>query len=564
MISYSEADIIKSYLINNHIDRLYHFTDRSNVLSIIKNGGLYSWYSCDRQNIHIRKPGGDSSSRSLDSFKGYEDYVRLSFCHHHPMMYTAKKEGRISEPVIIEISIDVCNMPDVLFSDINATANGACIGKGIDALRNIDTNIVRRDYIGLADEQKPKYQAEVLVKQKVPLEYFLNYKEIEDSLTQNEKDELRQWQDELRKKEIADIKNALPTPSIILLEQDEINYNDQKIRISWRVNNSTRIFINGQEILGYRSSYELDAGSTSCCLTAINETKYKDGSCIKKEISKTICLRQYPAPAINIVSSELLVKKGQENRVTISWHLSNVQSAEIYIGDKIEPLSKIQKGSKILILSDKTTIYIKAIGLDGKREFNSERIEIDAKNEAVINSFTTDKLYSITDVPFIISWSISDANKAYIKANNKTLVDNLALMGAGQYTLQDKTILTLCAEDDFGIKQHSIELDVMPKPHIQFISIPIPEIECNINMRVLLTRPQPSVTFPNIINTKAQTFVSTKLRTNKLPQQEIKANEQLVHSLAEQSINLRSSRSHKLTTLVANIKNIAQRILKNI
>ena len=98
MISYSEADIIKSYLINNHIDRLYHFTDRSNLLSIIKNGGLYSWYSCDRHNIHIRKPGGDSSSRSLDSFKGYEDYVRLSFCHHHPMMYTAKKEGRISEP----------------------------------------------------------------------------------------------------------------------------------------------------------------------------------------------------------------------------------------------------------------------------------------------------------------------------------------------------------------------------------------------------------------------------------------------------------------------------------
>ena len=33
----------KEILDQHHITRLYHFTDRDNLESIIKNGGLYSW-----------------------------------------------------------------------------------------------------------------------------------------------------------------------------------------------------------------------------------------------------------------------------------------------------------------------------------------------------------------------------------------------------------------------------------------------------------------------------------------------------------------------------------------
>ena len=81
---------------NRGIKKLYHFTDRDNLESIIKHGGLYSWKDCDDKGIKIAKPGGSSTSHSLDKRDGLEYYARLSFVPDHPMMYVAMDDGRIS------------------------------------------------------------------------------------------------------------------------------------------------------------------------------------------------------------------------------------------------------------------------------------------------------------------------------------------------------------------------------------------------------------------------------------------------------------------------------------
>ena len=47
--------ILKEHGINS----LYHFTDRKNLESIIRHGGLYSWGDCIEQGIAIPCPGGD-------------------------------------------------------------------------------------------------------------------------------------------------------------------------------------------------------------------------------------------------------------------------------------------------------------------------------------------------------------------------------------------------------------------------------------------------------------------------------------------------------------------------
>lgn len=39
------------------ITKLYHFTDRDNLDSIVTNGGLYSWADCEAKGINIPKPG---------------------------------------------------------------------------------------------------------------------------------------------------------------------------------------------------------------------------------------------------------------------------------------------------------------------------------------------------------------------------------------------------------------------------------------------------------------------------------------------------------------------------
>ena len=43
----------KAILDQHKIVKLYHFTDRDNLESIIKNGGLYSWMDCEHKGIKI-------------------------------------------------------------------------------------------------------------------------------------------------------------------------------------------------------------------------------------------------------------------------------------------------------------------------------------------------------------------------------------------------------------------------------------------------------------------------------------------------------------------------------
>ena len=67
----------KTLLEQQGISKLYHFTDRDNLESIIKNGGLYSWADCEQKGITISKPGGGMLSRQLDSRDGLQNYLRV-------------------------------------------------------------------------------------------------------------------------------------------------------------------------------------------------------------------------------------------------------------------------------------------------------------------------------------------------------------------------------------------------------------------------------------------------------------------------------------------------------
>lgn len=157
------------------IKTLYHFTDRDNLQSIVDNGGLHSWADCEEKNICITKPGGDLTSRSLDRRRNHHHYVRASFTRNHPMMYVAQQDGRISNPVILEISLDVVKLQDTLFSDRNAVKNGAQIGGNLCDLERIHFHSVKQpDHFSLDDDEREFFQAEVLVKHFIPLSMITN------------------------------------------------------------------------------------------------------------------------------------------------------------------------------------------------------------------------------------------------------------------------------------------------------------------------------------------------------------------------------------------------------
>lgn len=168
-------DEFKKLIEQHHITTLYHFTDRENLESIIKNGGLYSWADCEQKGISISKPGGSMSSRDLDRRDNLQNFVRVSFVREHPMMYVAMNDGRISNPVVLEIDPEVIYWQDSLYADRNATKNGAHVGSSIDDFSQLHFNSFKaKKHFDLdADEQK-FYQAEVLVKNHIPLQFIKN------------------------------------------------------------------------------------------------------------------------------------------------------------------------------------------------------------------------------------------------------------------------------------------------------------------------------------------------------------------------------------------------------
>ena len=167
---------VEGALKNHGVVRLYHFTDRSNLRSISKHGGLYSWKRCAELGIVVAKPGGDELSRSLDSSKGLEDYVRLSFSRETPMLYVTRKDGRVPNPIVLEVDPAVASLEGTLFSDGNATANVVKVGAGLEGLSAVRFDVLKKRRWETQEEKHFK-QAEVLVLGHIPARFIRNLPE---------------------------------------------------------------------------------------------------------------------------------------------------------------------------------------------------------------------------------------------------------------------------------------------------------------------------------------------------------------------------------------------------
>jgi len=121
------------------------------------------------------KPGGSAGSRSLDSRDQLEKYVRVSFTTEHPMKYVAMNEGRITNPVILEIDPEVIFWEGTKYADRNATKNGACVGDEFEDFEKIHFQSVKaKKHFDLSQDEQEFFQAEILVKHFIPLAAITN------------------------------------------------------------------------------------------------------------------------------------------------------------------------------------------------------------------------------------------------------------------------------------------------------------------------------------------------------------------------------------------------------
>ena len=87
------------------------------------------------------------------------------------------KDGRISNPVILEIDPEVILWRDTLYSNMNATIHRIRpnIGETLADFKQIHFQSVKaRKHFDLPEEEWPYFQAEILVKNFIPIEYIKN------------------------------------------------------------------------------------------------------------------------------------------------------------------------------------------------------------------------------------------------------------------------------------------------------------------------------------------------------------------------------------------------------
>ncbi|HUR36948.1 MAG TPA: DarT ssDNA thymidine ADP-ribosyltransferase family protein [Terriglobales bacterium] len=116
--------------------RLFHFTDSRNIESIKQHGLLTTQELRERGIFAIT--GGDEASLGIDTAKGFDRYVRLSFCRHHPMSHDARERGSIEQLRILRVCPTVLLREGVLLADRVATANESELGPADDMILKMD------------------------------------------------------------------------------------------------------------------------------------------------------------------------------------------------------------------------------------------------------------------------------------------------------------------------------------------------------------------------------------------------------------------------------------------
>lgn len=171
---------MKTILDKYKFDGIWHFTDRSNVDLIQEHGGLLSLGELERRGIIIPVPGGNDWSHDADRMKGVQEYVHLAFVDDHPMLFRAKQEGRIPDPIWLKIDSAVLLEDNVRYTSEVSNKAGVPILLPEEAIEIIDFEVLftRTDWRDpvIQARRQAAIKSEILIPDFVPIEKIVGYK----------------------------------------------------------------------------------------------------------------------------------------------------------------------------------------------------------------------------------------------------------------------------------------------------------------------------------------------------------------------------------------------------
>jgi hypothetical protein len=100
-------------------------------------------------------------------------YIHLSFTSEHPMLFTAKKEGRIPNPVLLKLKLDVVDIDGVRYTTDVSNKSGVELLTENEAINQIDFEGLRSNDF---ERKKTASKSEILVPKFIPLNMITGQK----------------------------------------------------------------------------------------------------------------------------------------------------------------------------------------------------------------------------------------------------------------------------------------------------------------------------------------------------------------------------------------------------
>ena len=253
------------------------------------------------------------------------------------------------------------------------------------------------------------------------------------------------------------------------------------VTLSWSVENAIKVELQGVGVVTNKGEKVMCPEKDALYMLTVTDAF---GS---KDYSLNV--KTLPLPVIKFKTDKKKINKDREEKAIITWDVQNASNISLELNGKQESVK--EKGSKDIQLTESTKILLKCIALDSKTFFE-EFLDISVFNEAKI-SFSSDRKYTIPEVPVVLSWNVENSNNVELKGYG-----TVSPQGSKQVKAKAETVYTLVVTDEFTTQEKSLVVKMLPLPMVKSISVPMPELNKPLNVTINVPKPETQFKFPQI------------------------------------------------------------------
>lgn len=254
------------------------------------------------------------------------------------------------------------------------------------------------------------------------------------------------------------------------------------VQLLWDVENYTQVLLNGKDVTADTHIEEVADSQTTYTLEVVN---------YQKRISKSLHISILPRPVISFCTNKKKLHQDKGEIVTLTWNVQNAKQCSLIAPDGTNENCK-HTGNVAITPTETSTYTLRALALD-KRTAIDTPITISVYPDAQVE-FASDKGYTFPSIPLTLSWQVRYAKRVTLNGKLVKTVDTITYDSG----IEKDTTYVLRVTDEFGEKDYSLTIKMLPIPQIETILIPTPHINENINITTNILAPTLNIHLPQL------------------------------------------------------------------